>query len=153
MKYLGIILLNLSWIAAGFSNSYKLKRKCCISSELIEMCNLMAIELEFSVNETGKIIKRLCNEPTLLHLDFLNDLSLENIAIKTELDKEDNDRINFLFKNIGKTDSASMLSLIEAFKQNMQMSRKKYEDYYKSHSRLYIAFGIFGSLAATLVLI
>ncbi len=33
-----------------------------------------------------------------LHLDFLNDLSLENIAIKTELDKEDNDRINFLFK-------------------------------------------------------
>ncbi len=113
----------------------------------------MAIELEFSVNETGKIIKRLCNEPTLLHLDFLNDLSLENIAIKTELDKEDNDRINFLFKNIGKTDSASMLSLIEAFKQNMQMSRKKYEDYYKSHSRLYIAFGIFGSLAVTLVLI
>ena len=88
-----------------------------------------------------------------MHLDYLNDLSLENIAIKTELDKEDNDRINFLFKNIGKTDSASMLSLIKAFKQNMQMSRKKYEDYYKSHSRLYIAFGIFGSLAVTLVLI
>lgn len=66
------------------------------------MCNLMAIELEFSVNETGKIIKRLCNEPTLLHLDFLNDLSLENIAIKTELDKEDNDRINFLLKTLVK---------------------------------------------------
>ncbi|MDE5995840.1 MAG: hypothetical protein K2G56_02875, partial [Eubacterium sp.] len=127
MKYLGIILLNLSWIAAGFSNSFKLKRKCVISSELIEMCNLMAIELEFSVNETGKIIKRLCIEPTLSHLDFLKDLSFENIDIKTELDKEDNERINFLFKNIGKTDSASMLSLIEAFKQNMQISRKKYE--------------------------
>ncbi len=149
MKYLGIILLNLSWIAAGFSNSYKLKRKCCISSELIERRK----RKNRRARKTGKIIKRLCNEPTLLHLDFLNDLSLENIAIKTELDKEDNDRINFLFKNIGKTDSASMLSLIEAFKQNMQMSRKKYEDYYKSHSRLYIAFGIFGSLAVTLVLI
>lgn len=153
MKYLGIILLNLSWIAAGFSNAYKLKRKCSISSELIEMCNLMVIELEFSVNETGKIIKRLCNEPTLSHLDFLHNLCFENIDIKTELDKEDNEKINFLFKNIGKTDSASMLSLIEAFKQNMQISRKKYEDYYKSHSRLYIAFGIFGSLAVTLVLI
>ena len=143
----------MSWIAAGFSNSFKLKRKCVISSELIEMCNLMAIELEFSVNETAKIIKRLCNEPTLSHLDFLKHLSFENIDIKTELDKEDNERINFLFKNIGKTDSASMLNLIEAFKQNMQISRKKYEDYYKSHSRLYIAFGIFGSLAVTLVLI
>ena len=117
------------------------------------MCSLMAIELEFLVNETGKIIKRLCSEATLSHLDFLNDLSLEKIDIKTELDKEDNERINFLFKNIGKTDTASMLSLIESFKQNMQLSRKKYEDYYKSHSRLYIAFGIFGSLALTLVLI
>ena len=153
MKYLGIILLNLSWIAAGFNHSRRLKRKCILSNELIEMCNLMAIELEFSVNETGKIIKRLSNEPTLSHLTFLQNISLENIDIKTELDKEDNERINFLFKNIGKTDSASMLSLIEAFKQNMQISRKKYEDYYKSHSRLYIAFGIFGSLAVTLVLI
>lgn len=113
----------------------------------------MAIELAFSVNETGKIIKRLSNEPTLSHLTFLQNISLENIDIKTELDKEDNERINFLFKNIGKTDSASMLNLIEAFKQNMLVSRKNYEDYYKSHSKLYIAFGMFGSLAVTLVLI
>lgn len=153
MKYLGIILLNLSWIAAGFSNSFKLKRKCIVAGELVEMCSLMAIELEFSVNETGRIISRLCREPTLSHLKFLNNLSLENIDIKTELDKEDNERINFLFKNIGKTDTASMLSLIETFRQNMQLSRNKYEEYYKSHSRLYIAFGVFGSLAVTLVLI
>ncbi|MDE6659801.1 MAG: hypothetical protein K2K01_06785 [Eubacterium sp.] len=153
MKYLGIILLNLSWIAAGFNHSRRLKRKCILSNELIEMCNLMAIELEFSVNETGKIIKRLSNEPTLSHLTFLQNISLENIDIKTELDKEDNERLNFLFKNIGKTDSSSMLNLIEAFKQNMLVSRKNYEDYYKSHSKLYIAFGMFGSLAVTLVLI
>ncbi|MDE6413626.1 MAG: hypothetical protein K2K42_07065, partial [Eubacterium sp.] len=91
--------------------------------------------------------------PTLSHLTFLQNISLENIDIKTELDKEDNERINFLFKNIGKTDSASMLNLIEAFKQNMLVSRKNYEDYYKNHSKLYIAFGMFGSLAVTLVLI
>lgn len=153
MKYLGIILLNLSWIAAGFSNAYRLKRKCIVSNELVEMCNLIAIELEFSVNETGKIIKRLCSEPSLSHLDFLNSFDFENIHIKTELDDEDNERLNFLFKNIGKTDISSMLNLIESFKQNMIISKKKYENYYKNHSRLYIAFGIFGSLAVTLVLI
>lgn len=117
------------------------------------MCSLIAIELEFAVNETGRIIRRLSSEPTLSHLKFLQDFNLENIHIKTELDEEDNERLNFLFLNMGKTDSASMLNLIEAFKQNMQISRKKYEDYYKSHSRLYVAFGIFGSLAVTLVLI
>lgn len=117
------------------------------------MCSLMAIELEFSVNETAKIIKRLSGEPMLSHLKFLNDFRPESINIKTELDDEDNEKINFLFQNIGKTDYASMLSLIESFKQNMMISRKRYEDYYKNHSRLYIAFGIFGSLAVTLVLI
>lgn len=117
------------------------------------MCSLISIELEFSVNETGKIIKRLCNEPSLSHLSFLDNFDFEDIHIKTELDDEDNERLNFLFKNIGKTDTASMLNLIESFKQNMLISRKKYEDYYKNHSRLYIAFGIFGSLAVTLVLI
>lgn len=153
MKYLGIILLNLSWIAAGFSNARRLKQRCIVANELIEMCSLISIELEFSVNETGKILKRLCSEPSLSHLNFLSDFDFENIHINTELDDEDNERLNFLFKNIGKTDTASMLNLLESFKQNMLISRKKYEDYYKNHSRLYIAFGIFGSLAVTLVLI
>lgn len=117
------------------------------------MCSLIAIELEFSVNESGKIIRRLSNEPTLSHLSFLKDINFENVDIKTELDNEDNERINFLFKNIGKTDCESMLNLLESFKQNMTESRKRYDEYYKSHARLYVAFGIFGGLAITLVLI
>ncbi len=153
MKYLGIILLNLSWIAAGFSNARRLKRRCVIANEIIEMCNLIAIELSFSVNETGKILKRLCSEPSLSHLTFLQHLDFEDIHIKTELDEEDNERLSFLFENMGKTDIASMLNLLESFRQNMLLSRKKYEDYYKNHSRLYIAFGIFGSLSVTLVFI
>ena len=153
MKYLGIVLLNLSWAAAGFSYAYRLKKKCIVANELVEMCSLMAIELEFSVNESMKIINRLCNEPTLSHLSFLKNFSFENISIKTELDSADNERINFLFKNIGKTDSLSMLNLLEGFKQNMIESRNRYENYYKNHSELYIVFGIFGSRAVTLVLI
>lgn len=153
MKFLGIILLNLCWAAAGVSCAYRLKRKCLISKELIEMCELMAIELEFSARESGRIVKRLCNEPTLSHLDFLKSIDFENVDIKTELDAEDNDRINFLFENIGKTDTTSMLGLIEGFKQNMELSRKRYDEYYKNHARLYVMFGIFGGFAITLVLI
>lgn len=153
MKYLGIILLNLSWGAAGFSLAAKMKRRCIISSELIEMCSLIAIELEFSVNESEKIIKRLCAEPSLSHLKFLRNFDFEKIDIKTELDNSDNERINLLFKNMGKTDAASMLELLEMFKINMVSSRKHYEEYYKNHCKLYIAFGILGSLAVTLVLI
>ena len=132
---------------------HKLKRRCLISAELVEMCSILTIELGFSVNETGKIIKRLCNEQSLSHLDFLKNINIENIHIETELDPADNERLNLLFGNMGKTDSESMLNLVESFRLNMIESRKRYEECYKNKSRLYIAFGIFGGLAVTLVLI
>lgn len=153
MKLIGIILLNLCWAAAGVSCAYRLRRKCLISKELIEMSELIAIELQFSAQESGRIIKRLCDEPTLSHLSFLKAIDLENVDIKTELNKEDNERVNFLFENIGKTDISSMLDLVEAFKQNMKQSKKSYDEYYKNRARLYVMFGIFGGLAITLVLI
>ncbi len=131
----------------------ELKKKCVIASELVEMCNLLSVELGFSVSESKKIIKRLCSEQALSHLDFLKDLNFENIDIKTDLDSADNERLNLLFSNIGKTDCESMLLLVEAFRQNMLESKKRYEECFKNKSRLYIAFGIFGGFAVTLVLI
>lgn len=138
---------------AGFSLAYKIKRKCIVSRELLEMCDLMSIEFSYSVNESTKIIKRLSNEPTLAHLIFLKDFNFEDISISTELSQIDNARINNLFRNIGKIDVNSMLELLTSFKMNMIESNKIYEEYYKTHSRLYIAFGIFGGLVISLVLI
>ena len=117
------------------------------------MSELISIELQFSARESGRIVKRLCGEPTLSHLDFLKTIDFEKVDIKTELDKEDNERLNFLFENIGKTDAFSMLNLVKAFKQNMEQSKKSYDEYYKNHARLYVMFGIFGGLAVTLALI
>lgn len=138
---------------AGFSFVYKLKRKCIISREVLEMCDLMSIEFNFSVNESTKIIKRLSNEPSLEHLTFLKNFNFENIDISTELNAIDNERINNLFRNIGEVDINSMLELLSSFKMNMIESNKNYENYYETHSRLYIAFGIFTGLVISLVLI
>ncbi len=117
------------------------------------MCDMMSIEFSFSANESTKIIKRLSDEPSLSHLVFLKDFNFENIDITTELNSVDNERINNLFKNVGKVDIDSMLELLSSFKMNITESNKNYEEYYKTHSRLYIAFGIFGGLVISLVLI
>lgn len=138
---------------AGLSFAYKLRRKCIVSKELLEMCDLMAIEFSYSVTESTKIIKRLSSEPSLCHLCFLKDFNFENIDISTELSEVDNERINSLFRNIGKVDVNSMLELLSSFKLNMTESNKNYEEYYKTHSRLYIAYGIFGGIVVSLVLI
>ncbi len=143
----------MSSIIAGFSFAYKLRRKCIVSKELLEMCDLMAIELNYSVSESSKIIKRLSNEPSLSNLLFLKDFNFENINISTELNDVDNERINSLFKNIGKVDVNSMLELLSTFKINMIESNRNYEEYYKTHSRLYIAYAVFGGIVVSLVLI
>lgn len=137
----------------GISFVFKLKRKCIVSRELLEMCDLMAIEFSYSVSESTKIIKRLSSEPSLCHLTFLKNFDFEDINISTELSQIDNERINNLFKNIGKIDADSMLELLSSFKMNMTESNKSYEEYYKTHSRLYMAFGVFGGIVVSLVLI
>lgn len=153
MKYLGLILLNLSSAAAGISCAYKLKRRCIIAQEIIEMCSLMEVEFGYSLSDSKQIVKRLAYEPMLSHLDFLRNFDFEKIEIITELNNTDNERLNSLFNNLGKIDSESMIKLISSFKVNMSESLKKYEDYYKTHSRLFVAFGVFGGLMFSLVLI
>lgn len=153
MKFLGLILLNIASAAAGFSLAGKLRRKCVISREIIEMCSLMSVELAFTASDSRIIVNRLSKEASLSHLSFLNSFDFENIDIKTELDTADNERLNLLFKNLGKTDTQSMLDLISSFKSAMLQSAEKYDEYYKSHARLCIAFGVFGGLILSLVII
>lgn len=130
----------------------KLKNKYIICSELIEMSNLMSIEIGYFSNDTVKIISNLCNEPSLSHLKFLKNIDLENIHINTELSDTENEKINSLFKMLGSADSDSTIEMVNSFKASMEESKNRYLNYFKSHSRLYIAFGIFGGIAVSIVL-
>lgn len=117
------------------------------------MADLMCAELSFSASSTEKIISRLAAEPSLSHLYFLKEIDFENISIKTPLDSSDNEQINLLFKELGKSDVESTVALINSFRESMQLSHKKYEENYRSHYKLCIAFGVLGGLAVTVILV
>ena len=119
----------------------KLKNKYVICCELLEMCNLMSIEIGYYSNDTKSVVNHLSNEPGLSHLKFLKTYNPENINIKTELTDSENEKINALFKILGTTDSDSMLDVINSFSKSIEESKEKYLGSFKSHSRLYIAFG------------
>lgn len=146
-------MINIASAAAGIALSNKIKERCIIAAELMEMADLMAVELSYSADNSRKIIRRLGMESSLSHLAFLNDIDMENIRIKTALDAVDNERINLLFNNFGKTDVQSMLEIIGSFKESMRISKERYDAYYQSHSRLFIAFGVLGGLAVSIMLI
>lgn len=153
MKIIGIILINIASVFTGLTYLFKLKEKCSVSSELITMADLMCAELSFSASSTEKIISRLAAEPSLSHLYFLKEIDFENISIKTPLDSSDNEQINLLFKELGKSDVESTVALINSFRESMQLSNKKYEENYRSHYKLCIAFGVLGGLAVTVILV
>lgn len=146
-------MINIASAFAGVFYAMKLSERCAIASQLIQMADMMAVELSFSADNSRKIIKKLCREESLSRLHFLKDIDLENINIKTGLSAADDEKVNMLFKSLGSTDVASMLKIINSFKESISESRKKYEEYRRSHSRLYIAFGILGGLAVSIVLI
>lgn len=146
-------MINIASAFAGVFYAMKLSERCAIASQLIQMADMMAVELSFSADNSRKIIKKLCREESLSRLHFLKDIDFENVNIKTGLSAADDEKVNMLFKSLGSTDVASMLKIINSFKESISESRKKYEEYRRSHSRLYIAFGILGGLAVSIVLI
>lgn len=153
MKLIGIVLINLASIITGVNMALKLKNKCVICSELIEMCNLMSIEIGYFSNDTKTLVDNLSKEPSLAHLKFLNDYNPEKICISTELSEAEDEKLNALFRMLGTTDSSSMLDMVDSFRHYMEESKNKYKSYFSSHGRLYIAFGIFGGIAVSIVLV
>ena len=153
LKLIGILLINAASVVTGLAYLYKIKEKCLISSELISMADLMSAELSFSADSTKRIVARLASEPSLSHLTFLRELDFENINISTPLNASDNEMINLLFKELGKSDVFSTIALIGSFREGMQISNKKYEEYYASHYKLCIAFGVLGGLAVSVILV
>lgn len=153
MKLIGIVLINLASVITGINMAQRLKSKYIICCELIEMCSLMSIELGYFSNDTETIVKNLACEPTLSHLHFLKSFNPEKIDIKTELSTSENEKLNALFKMLGTTDSSSMLDMLESFKASIEESKRQYMSCFKNHGRLYIAFGIFGGIAVSIVLV
>lgn len=131
----------------------KLKNKYVICCELLEMCSLMSVEIGYYSNDTKAVVRNLSKEPALSHLNFLKTYNPESINILTDLSDSENEKINALFRILGTTDSASMLDVINSFSKSMEESKEKYCCKLKSHSKLYIAFGIFGGMAVSILLV
>ena len=117
------------------------------------MCNLMSIEIGYFSNDTKSVVNNLSKEPALSHLKFLKSYDPENIEIKTDLSESENEKLCVLFRVLGTTDSASMLDMINSFSKTIEDSKEKYLGNFKSHSRLYIAFGVFGGMAVSILLV
>ncbi len=153
MKYAGLLFVNAACAFTGVFAALRLREKSRISRLLIEMADMIETMLSFSAEDSVKIVRALSNERTLSELYFLKNMDFENITVLTCLDESDNERTALLFKMLGSTDVQSMIKNLEAYKAGMELSARKYDEYCKSHAKLFVAFGMLGGLFLTVLVI
>lgn len=130
------------------SNSIKKKINLCRA--LVDTANYILPEIKLKQTPPCEILA----SERLKSLDFVGqDMLLVEQKAKTPLNDEENEAIGHFFYSLGKFDVQNQIKQIEFFKEYMSSAVRKYEEEYKSKSKIYVSVGFsFGTVIA-LVLI
>lgn len=130
------------------SNSIKKKINLCRA--LVDTANYILPEIKLKQTPPCEILV----SERLKSLDFVGqDMLLVEQKAKTPLNDEENEAIGHFFYTLGKFDIQNQIKQIEFFKEYMSTAVRKYEEEYKSKSKIYVSIGFsFGTVIA-LVLI
>lgn len=146
---------------AGLFFSDRLKARCVSAREIILMCELIEIEMQFNLTCVGDIFEKLAYTANFKNLAFIQKLdkskpfytafcdALDNSA--AYIDRNDRTSLKQMAAFLGSTDVETQLSYLEAYKASMQKRLSFYEMEEKRLSKLYVAFGLFGGCAAVVV--
>lgn len=149
-----MISLILSTTALGFILSDKSKKRISICTQLIGFCDLLSMDLSYTVNPIHKIIAKTVNNDRYKNLDFLTqDCVKQKSGIVSPLSADENEEIAQFLYSLGKSDIKSQLLLIEAFREYISHSLSLYREKYKKDSKLFVTFGFFGGVIVSLLLI
>lgn len=133
---------SLGLMAVGFK-----KRQIKYIDSLIYIGEKILLMLSSTSPETEEIMRELKHDERLKSFDFT--LCNEN----SPLPPEENDRSRLLFNTVGKYDLDCQISYINQYLGYFKMLRQQYQDYYNSHYKLYLVFGLFTGIFIAVLLI
>lgn len=149
-----MISLILSTTALGLLLSDKSKKRISICNQLIGFCDLLSMDLSYTVNPINKIITKIINNDRYKNLDFITqDCVKQKSVISSPLSAAENEEISQFLYSLGKSDIKSQLLLIEAFREYVSHSRCVYREKHKKDSKLFVTFGFFSGVVVSLLLI
>lgn len=148
---MGIVL---STTGLGISISKKSSDRITVCDELIFLCELINVDLSYKMTPATVLIDALLKDERLKHLGFINSAALVNkLTVNSLLCNKDNKEISEFLYSFGKSDRENQIKLVNAFKNYITESEKKYKEVYNRDSKLYRAFGFFGGVAIAVILL
>ncbi|MGN0531980.1 MAG: hypothetical protein ACI4IN_04195 [Eubacterium sp.] len=151
MKLLGVIGLLLTGLALGSYFSNRIKQKIAICDDLIKLCDQLSVDMRYKQSSIIPFVLSYIDGTSIGFISKENFYS--NTPTASILTIKENEQIGDFIYSLGKTDSKSQISIIEAFRQYMDSIKRGYCDAYNSKSKVYITFGICGGLMLSLLLI
>ncbi|MDE5984108.1 MAG: stage III sporulation protein AB [Eubacterium sp.] len=123
------------------------KRQLSYIDSLIYIAQKIQLMLSSTSPETDEIMSELKNDDRLKNFDF------ELLDKNCPLSPTENDRSKLLFDTVGKYDLDCQLSYIDQYIGYFKMLKQEYQDYYNSHYKLYLVFGLFSGVLISVLLI
>ena len=141
-----MIMIILFSFSLGMMAAKYRKYQIDYADAVLYMGEKILLMLNTTSPETDEIIRRLKDDERLCEIDF------DNGFISSPLDKRENTMLKELFEILGKYDIKSQVNYINEFIGFFKLSRQRYEEYYSSHYKLYLVFGLFSGVLVCILL-
>jgi len=152
MKYAGMIILIIASTGLGFFFSEKLKKKALICGDLIKLCDVFLLDLDYRITPAKELLNKALESGEIKHLDFVScDNLMTEKSVESALSGSENDEISRFLFSLGKSDVNSQKKLIFTFKEYIKNSMLAYREKYKKDSKIYVCFGLLFSVAFSLI--
>ncbi len=123
------------------------KRQIDYIEKLIYIGEKILLMLGSTSPETEEIMRELENDERLKNFDLSLSPSTSPLPIK------ENERSRLLLSTLGRYELSSQINYINQYLGYFKMLRQQYQDYYNSHYKLYLVFGLFSGVFVSVLLI
>lgn len=149
-----MIILIISSTSLGLILSDRLKQKVTVCRELSSLCDMLYIDLGYTVTPITQLISKLLLDERLSNLSFISSENIKSKKpIESCLSSSDNAEISRFLYSLGKSDINSQIKLIRGFKEYINSVEAEYHASFIKNSKLYISFGFFGGVVISLILL
>lgn len=118
----------------------------------MHLCDMIIIDLGFSVTSATKLLQKLLSDENLRHLSFITEENIKTrLPVCSVLSESENEQISEFVYMLGKSDVKAQTKLVKSFKEYIKKMEEKYSEKYRKESKLYITFGFFSGVLVSLI--